>query len=300
MSRVLVAAALGMWLGLTLMLSTTAWGRRLSLAERLRPHVPGGTATSAPGSTHAGSWQHAFGPLATSIGGHLAGWLGIREELAVRLRRIHDPIDPTSFRLRQVGASSAALGLALAVSLVARIPPFIIAGLLIGAPLLAFLVIEQQLSTRSQRWQRRLFLEAPVIAEQLAMHLTSGASLSGALSRAAERGSGAISTDLRSVLLRIRQGLSEADALAEWVAIAQVPAITRLCAVLSLAGDASDLGRIVSDEARSIRREVHRELIATIESRNQQVWIPVTVSALIPGVIVLAVPFLAAVGDFAT
>jgi tight adherence protein C len=298
MTRVLIAAAFGAWLGLTLMLSTTAWGRRLSLAERLRPHVPGGGAAQAADSSASG-WQHAFGPLAASIGGHLAGWLGIREELGVRLRRVHDATDPTAFRLRQVGASAAALGVALAVALVAPLPPLIVAGLLVGSPLLAFVTIEQRLSTRSQRWQRRLFLEAPIIAEQLAMHLTSGASLSGALTRSAERGSGAIAADLRFVLLRIRQGLSEADALGEWAAVAQVPAISRLCAVLSLAGEASDLGRIVSDEARSLRREVHRELIATIESRNQQVWIPVTVSALIPGVIVLAIPFLAAIGNFA-
>lgn len=102
------------------------------------------------------------------------------------------------------------------------------------------------------------------------------------------------------MLLRIRQGLSEADALREWADVADVPEVSRLVSVLCLHGEAGDLERIVSDEARSLRREVHRELISSIESRNQQVWIPVTVSALIPGVIVLAVPFLAAVRSFAS
>ena len=55
--------------------------------------------------------------------------------------------------------------------------------------------------------------------------------------------------------------------------------------------EASDLGRLISEEARSIRRDVHRQLIETIERRGQQVWIPVTVATLVPGVIFLAIPF---------
>ena len=56
---------------------------------------------------------------------------------------------------------------------------------------------------------------------------------------------------------------------------------------------------MIGEEARAIRRDVHRELIETIERRGQQVWIPVTVAALVPGVIFLAVPFIAALSLFA-
>ena len=45
---------------------------------------------------------------------------------------------------------------------------------------------------------------------------------------------------------------------------------------------------------------MHRELIETIERRGQQVWIPVTVAALVPGVIFLAVPFVEALRLFST
>ena len=65
---------------------------------------------------------------------------------------------------------------------------------------------------------------------------------------------------------------------------------TRLVSVLSLNREAGDLGRLVADEARSIRREVQRELIAQIERRAQQVWIPVTVATLVPGAVLLAIP----------
>ena len=62
--------------------------------------------------------------------------------------------------------------------------------------------------------------------------------------------------------------------------------------------DASDLGRLVGEEARSIRRDVQRELIESIERRTQQVWIPVTIATLIPGVMLMLVPFIDALSVF--
>ncbi len=69
--------------------------------------------------------------------------------------------------------------------------------------------------------------------------------------------------------------------------------------VLSLNRETSDLGRLIAEEARSIRRDAHRELIESIERRNQQVWIPVTVAALIPGVLLMGIPFIDALSLFA-
>ena len=54
----------------------------------------------------------------------------------------------------------------------------------------------------------------------------------------------------------------------------------------------------MSDEARSIRRDLQRTLIETVERRAQQVWIPVTVAALVPGVLFMAVPFIEALRVF--
>jgi hypothetical protein len=67
---------------------------------------------------------------------------------------------------------------------------------------------------------------------------------------------------------------------------------------LALNRQAGDLSRLISDEARAIRRDVHRDLVESIERRGQHVWIPVTVAALVPGVIFLAVPFIEALRLF--
>jgi tight adherence protein C len=299
--RLAVACGLALWAGSTLVLSQLRWFARPSLIDRLRPYAPGGASRLA--SRHVlsvGSVRDVIGPLCRSIGERLARAVGVTEELAVRLERLHSPLDVTGFRLHQVGWSLAGFGAMALVTLTLRPPPIAGLILLLAGPFLVFLVLEQRLASASEGWKRRLFLELPVVAEQLAMLLSAGYSLTGALNRLAERGTGYAAKDLARVCGRIRQGLSEIDALREWAGVADVEALHRLVPVLALNREASDLGRLVSEEARAIRRDAHRELIELIERRAQQVWIPVTVAALVPGVLFLAAPFMQALRLFSS
>ena len=161
----------------------------------------------------------------------------------------------------------------------------------LGAPALAFLVVEQQLTTASNHWKRRVVLELPVVIEQLGMLLSSGHSLSGSILRIGDRGRGECALGFRMVAVRMTQGIGEVEALREWSALADVPAVERLVGVLALNREATDLGSLIGHEARAVRREVQRDLVETIERRGQMVWIPVTVATLLPGVIFMAVPF---------
>ena len=138
-----------------------------------------------------------------------------------------------------------------------------------------------------------------MVSEQIGMLLGAGFSLGATLDRIATRGRGACAQDLARVGRRVRQGLSETEALREWAELADVPAVHRLVGVLALERDTGDLGHLIGEEARSVRREVQRELITQIDRRAQQVWIPVTVATLVPGTIFLAVPFLQAMRLFA-
>lgn len=297
--RLAVLAALPLWAGATLVLSGLRWVARPPLEERLRPYVPGGLGQQQPGGLLSmTTLREVVEPLARSIGEGLAGLFGVSEELSIKLERLHSPVDVTGFRMRQLGWMTAA-GLFGALVVLAARPPAL-AGLLfiVGSPLLAFLVLEQQLGAASARRQRRLFLELPVVAEQLAMLLGAGFSLGSALGRLATRGSGVAAQDLRRVIGRTRQGLSEAEALREWADVARVSALDRLVPVLALNREATDLGRLISAEARGIRRDVQRELVEIMERRSQSVWIPVTVATLVPGVIFLAIPFLEALRLF--
>jgi hypothetical protein len=297
---VLVAGLVG-WVGVALLLTELRWFRRRPLVERLRPYAPtGGPAGGGAGSgvLSVGSVREVIGPLASSVGERLAHLFGVDEPVSVRLERIHADGDATEFRIRQLGWTGVGAFAGAAVSLVVGIGSLGGLLLVLGAAALGFLLIEQQLAGRSAAWQRRVFLELPVVAEQLGMLLSAGYSLGAALQRLAARGSGAIGRDLGLVRGRIRQGLSEVEALREWAALARVDALDRLVAVLALNREAGDLGRLISEEARSVRRDVQRELTETIERRSQQVWIPVTVATLIPGVLFLAVPFIDALRVF--
>jgi tight adherence protein C len=292
-TRLVVPSAVLLWAGSSLLLSRLRWFARPALADRVRPH-----ALSRRGVLTGASFRDLIGPLVADAGGRVARALGVTEDLSTRLERLHSPVGVTAFRTRQAAWSLGAIGLGALVG-VASTPPTLVGLLLVlGAPVLAFLVLEQRLASASARRQHRVFLELPIVVEQLAMLLSSGYSLGAALNRLADRGTGACAQDLHRVRSRIRQGLTERDALREWAALARIPAVSRLTAVLALERDATDLGPLLTEEARAIRRDVHRQLVETIERRGQQVWIPVTVATLLPGVILMAIPFVEALDAF--
>lgn len=300
MTRVVILCGLVGWAGATLVLSRRRWFARRSLTDRLRRYEPGGLA-AAPGPAgllSVESFADVIAPLARTVGERLSRLFGVSEELSVRLRRVHSPLDQNAFRVRQLGWSVVGLVAGVLVAGALRPPAMLTLLLLLGAPALTFLLVEQQLALESDRRKRRLFLELPVVAEQLGMLLSAGFSMGAAINRLAQRGQGVTGADLRRVVVRVRQGVTEVEALREWAAIADLDALSRLVAVLALNREAGDLGRLIAEEARSIRREVQRDLMEQIERRSQQVWIPVTVSALVPGAIFIAVPFLEALRAF--
>jgi tight adherence protein C len=298
--RLAVTCGLAVWAGATLVLSQLRWFSRPPLVERLRPYSPAGMGRPGRRGTALSveSFRDVVRPLARSVGERVARLFGVSEELGTRLERIHSSDDVTGFRVRQLGWSVAGFGAGAALAVALGPAPPIALLFLVSGPLLGFLVPEQQVASASDAWRRRLTLELPVVAEQLAMLLSAGFSLGAALNRLADRGGGNVARDLARVCGRIRQGLTEVAALREWAEVAQVEALHRLLPILGLNREAADLGRLISEEARAIRKDTQRRLIETAERRAQQVWIPVTVAALVPGVIFLAVPFLEALRLF--
>jgi len=285
------------WAGTTLLFSRLAWFRVPPLVERLRPYTPSSVGRGhRSGMLSAESLRDVVGPIATSLGNRISRLLGVNDELAARLARSRSDLDTTGFRLRQAGWSAGAMFAAAGAAVALSLPAALGAAAVMAAPILAFLVLEQQVSNASTQWQQRVTLELPVVIEQLGMLLSSGYSLGSAITRMGRRGRGLCAAELTRVSARIRQGVSEIDALREWAAHADVAAIDRLVGVLALNWEASDLGALISAEARAVRREVQRAEIEILERRAQQVWIPVTVATLLPGVIFMAVPFVDAMG----
>ncbi len=298
MIRLIAAASILFFIGTTLILSELRPFRHQALATRVSPYLPGGRRTSNRGLLSLESFGQLLAPLSELIGDSAAKIFGVSEELSRRLRRVHSELDETQFRLRQIGWAAGSAAVIVLFGLVLSLPIGLVALFTLVGPLLAFLILEQQLANESEAWKARTFQELPIISEQIAMLLGSGYSLGAALQRVSERGTGVIPQDLRIVMSRVRQGTSEHAALQEWADTADLEAVSRLVAILALNKEAGDLGSMVAAEARNVRTESHRELLEAIEKKNQQVWIPVTLAALIPGVILMMIPFISALSDF--
>lgn len=277
--------------GCTLLLSGVRWFSRPSLAARLAPYTPSASATRRAELVSVESLRDVLAPLSAEVGGALARMAGVGEALPVRLARVNARVTPTAFRLRQVAVS---LGVGLSAPWIVAatgwgLGPALIGGL--GAFALAFLAIEQRLAAASLHHQEQLRDELPVVAEQMGMLLGSGWSLGGAIHRIATRGHGACASDLERVGARVHQGLGEIDALREWAELSAVDSVERLVGILELNREATDLDDLIAREARAMRRAARRRTIESIERRSQQVWVPVTVAALVPGVMLMGVPF---------
>ena len=298
MMRILAASAIFLFIGATLILSELRFFKTRSLAARVSPYLPGERLARGGEILSVESFGQLLRPLSEAVGGVAARVFGVSEELPRRLRRVHWDINASEFRLRQIGWAVGAAMTVLLFGLVLGLPTPLIVMFLLIAPLLAFLIVEQQLANASDLWKHRTFQELPVISEQIAMLLGSGYSLGAALQRVSTRGSGVVSRDLEVVTQRIRQGSGEHAALLEWADTVDVEAVNRLVAILSLNKEAGDLGTMVAAEARTVRAEAHRELLEAIERKNQQVWVPVTLAALVPGVILMMIPFLSALAEF--
>ena len=300
MIRILLPLVALIWIGASLVLGEFRWFRRPQLADRIGPFLPGTAPRRQSQALEPVTWVEHLAPFATLAGDRLSSALGVAESLALRLRRVHAAVHPRQFRLVQIGRSIAAGGVSSLICMMIGLPTPVIVIVATASALLIFLIIEQLLSTRSKRWQRRIFLELPVVSEQLGMLLSAGSSMGQALTRISRRSDAAIALDLRIVVGRLQQGVDETTALREWAEVACVPAVDRLLSVLALNREATDLGTLITEESRAARAEVHRELLELLERRAQQVWIPVTVATLVPGLLFLAVPFFEAIRLFTT
>ena len=297
MSLVALLCLALLWTGTALLLAQLRWCHRPRLVVRLARFTPQRRTTptaASAGLLSMGSFRDVMGPLARAGGERITRLLGVAESLDVRLRRIGSPLDATSFRLRQLAWAGAAVVAALAAGLALGAPALWTLGGALTAPLLVFLVLEQQVLAASNRRRERTFTELPVVTEQLGMLLGAGYSLGGALARVAARSSGATADDLRQVGNRVRQGLTEVEALREWADLLDLEELHRLVGVLALNQETGDIGQLIADEARTMRREAQRRMVELIERRAQAVWIPVTVATLVPGVMLMAVPFIGA------
>ncbi len=264
------------WAGLWLLAVGFEQRRTPRLASLLAPAQP------------PRSWTETIGATVEK----LVSILGVRSGLHDRLASAGDLRTVESFRSRQVisGLAAAAGVGALAAALGAATQ--VVLGLGLTAALVAVLAHEQLVIERGETRRRRAEQELPVIAEQLSILLTSGSSVGTSLAWLAQRGHGVLAEEIEVCQEQVAHGAEQAAALVALARRVGSERVRRLCLLLSLDHRTTDLGQLVAQEATVQRREGHRQLLTELERRAQQVWIPITLAALIPGSIVLAIPLI--------
>ncbi|MEZ5268222.1 MAG: hypothetical protein R2789_06525 [Microthrixaceae bacterium] len=289
---ILLSACCG-FVGLSLILGCNRFFCRSGMPTRLAPYAPNRTEdrSAEPGTPSiVGSLRAVLLPIAESFGERLGRLSGIRTDLAARIKRAGSPRSPSEFRLEQFVAVLLTEAVACALALWIRPGPAVVILLTLGTPTLVALSAEHRLerggsahrtsgsrTPGGQRTDRCAPRVRPVARDRVGSHLPSQQ----------RRGR----EDLRAVQMAVRQGTSEVEALRAWADRVRCEGVDRLVGVLSMHRDAADLGALLATEARGIRAAAHRRTIESIERRAQLVWIPVTVATLVPGLILIGVPF---------
>ncbi|MDA8209468.1 MAG: hypothetical protein M0Z92_10780, partial [Actinomycetota bacterium] len=91
----------------------------------------------------------------------------------------------------------------------------------------------------------------------------------------------------------VRSGMSAAEAAAEAARRWPGPAMGRLATLLEGGAGGADMVKAARSAAAGLRAEAHRAALASMEKDSQKIWIPITMAALVPGVVMIFVPFVA-------
>src|SRR3954451_22583278 len=141
MPRLLLASALVMAVGATLVLSELRWFSREPLVDRLRPYGPGAwRADGGSGVLSVASFRDVIGPLARRVGDRLAALLGVSESLELRLARVRSPMTVTDFRVHQLGRAALGFAVGALLAAVLRPPSAIVLLFLLGGSALGYLL----------------------------------------------------------------------------------------------------------------------------------------------------------------
>lgn len=211
--------------------------------------------------------------------------------LQLRLQRAGVVQTPLTFRSTQLVAGFSAFVLAAALTVGFRLPTVAVFALLVGLPAMAVWIVEHALTVALRRRKELVVRELPLIIEQLAELVKNGVGIGEACAHVAVHTQSVVARDLGRVAREMAHGVRDEVALLAFAERHDVAAIHRIVAVLDAHRYATDLGSLLAEEVRELRLAAHRDLLALMQQREQQVWIPVTVATLVPGVLLLGVPF---------
>ncbi len=278
-----LAAGAGVWLVLAGVPARPALDRRLapSLAE--------------PAAAPARPWTAALAGAARGLDRVAGGPAGVRRRLAA----VGDPRSVAEFRAEQLRWALAGLvlgglaGTALTVASGRWSAPGLLA---VAGAVAGGLASDLALTRRVRRRQAAVLAELPVVSELLALAVTAGEGLAGALDRVCRLTTGTLPAELAGALARGRAGAPLATALAELRDRAGLPALARfLDGVLVAVERGTPLAEVLRAQAADVREAGTRALLESGGRREIAMLVPVVFGILPTTVIFVLYPGLAAI-----
>lgn len=191
--------------------------------------------------------------------------LGGRDVLQRRLAQAGIDMSASAFRGRQLGwmvlgIAAGAVAVIILVLTGRMTAPVSLLPLLAGAG--CAVAYDMQLGVRVGVRRARLTDELPTTLEFLALCLSAGEGFLDSLRRVALVGSGALTIELRAVVVAVGTGSSVADALTELATRLQLPGLTRAVdQVIAALEHGAPLAAVLHAQAGDAREDAKRVLI---------------------------------------
>ncbi len=290
--------AVGLLLGAGLWLSFIRLPamRKPSFAQRVEPQLRSVDSRSrlldgdGPGSLF-GPLQRIF-QLVLSDAVHRLGSFNISVHgLSARLEQAGRRESALEFRAVQFLCAAAGLLIGAVFSLLllwrGNINFMGAVSLTLGPMVGGYLLYDHLLGVRIKRRQERLLMEFPALAELMALAVGAGESASSALDRVARSSKGVLSEEFGKVLAQTHAGTPLVDALNQFSARVDVPALSRFVDGIGVAVNrGTPLAEVLRAQAQDVRDVAKRELMESAGRKEIAMMIP-----LIFGVLPLTVVF---------
>lgn len=159
--------------------------------------------------------------------------------------------------------------------------------LALGPMLCGYLLYDYLLVVRIKNRQAHMLTEFPALAELMALAVSAGESATSALDRVARSSNGVLSTEFSKVLAQTRAGTPLVEALNQFSARVNVPALARFVDGISVAVNrGTPLAEVLRAQAQDVRDVAKRELMESAGRKEIAMMVP-----LIFGVLPLSVVF---------
>ncbi|MDJ0316455.1 type II secretion system F family protein [Arthrobacter antibioticus] len=159
--------------------------------------------------------------------------------------------------------------------------------LALGPMLCGYLLYDYLLVVRIKNRQAHMLTEFPALAELMALAVSAGESATSALDRVARSSNGVLSTEFSKVLAQTRAGTPLVEALNQFSARVNVPALARFVDGISVAVNrGTPLAEVLRAQAQDVRDVAKRELMESAGRKEIAMMVP-----LIFGVLPLTVVF---------